>query len=181
MKIILILIVGMLLISCVNNPSKNNSTKECKSINQVHNKLTPVNMLLNSHYCAANKDYAASNDWFFIARTYSAFDKKRVKDKSAHQIFNVTAYKISFTWSKETRDAVKIHQSTQRKKPKEYCSALRSLGYPTYYPSYMIKHGAIYINNTIQGKSTHPNSFIHKINNDEVWKEVINEIAKCKT
>ena len=82
---------------------------------------------------------------YMLGNMYGLFDAARVADETAAQGIIVLQMEAFSNIDKQKIDKINETLSVDLKKGgsarTKLCSDIRSLGYPAYYPSYMILHG----------------------------------------
>jgi hypothetical protein len=116
----------------------------CVPLAQVDNTRTPPDLYVGVTACIQQDNYRAAVALFALAGMESHFDAERVLDKSAGQAGQVLIMgtfnglsdekraKFAKTVSEFAADTAALAQT---------CSSIRKMGYPTYYPEYMVLHG----------------------------------------
>ena len=118
---------------------------ECVNLSQVTNENNPADILNGMKECIKQKDFKNAAKLFAIAGVYGKFDTYRVKDKSAHQALLVLQQNIIMNVEESERNS--LFESLNKELEKgsnnlnEICQEIRKIGFPKYYPKYMIQHG----------------------------------------
>ena len=118
---------------------------KCVNLSEVTNENNPADILNGMKECIKQKDFKNAAKLFAIAGVYGKFDIYRVKDKSAHQALLVLQQNIIMNLDESERNS--LFESLNKELEKgsnnlnEICQAIRKIGFPKYYPKYMIQHG----------------------------------------
>jgi hypothetical protein len=117
---------------------------ECVPLSTLDGNRTPPDIYLGVSACILKDDYRAAAALFALAGVESHFDAERVSDKSAGQAGQVL---IMTTFNALPDGRRKEFQKTvtglyaDPKGMAPICRAIEKIGYPTYYPEYMVLHG----------------------------------------
>ena len=116
----------------------------CVPLAQLDNTHTPPDLYIGVSTCIQQNDYRAAAALFALAGIDSRFDAERVSDKSAGQAGQVL---IMGTFNAIPDDKRKEFQKTitelngDSAAMAQICGSVQKIGYPTYYPEYMVLHG----------------------------------------
>ena len=116
----------------------------CRSLDGLDNTYTPADLFPGARDCIAHDRYAEAAELSALAGIYAAFDASRVTDQSAGQAGKVlimtTLGSVADTKRKLFENAV-VGLHSDPKALGRLCERIRKIGYPSYYPEYMIMHG----------------------------------------
>jgi hypothetical protein len=116
----------------------------CVKLSQLDNTRTPPDLYIGVSTCIQQNDYGTAAALFALAGIESRFDAERVLDKSAGQAGQVlimgTFNAIPDEKRKEFQKTV-TEFSADPAALAQLCGAVQKIGYPTYYPEYMVLHG----------------------------------------
>ena len=120
------------------------SPVKCGPIAAMGNWHTPPDLYVGMKDCVELGNYSQAADIFALAGMESAFDSERVTDPSAGQARQVLLMTIldGMPPDKRTRlvDTVRaMHQDP--KTMADLCARIGKIGYPSYFPEYMVMHG----------------------------------------
>ena len=117
----------------------------CITIINATNKLTPADLYKGVADCINAEKYENASELFALAGMYGNFDAARVSDKTAGQAKTVL---IMNTFNglpedkKQKFSAVFTERLSKNKIAlRDFCLNVVKIGYPAYYPDYMILHG----------------------------------------
>jgi uncharacterized protein DUF3617 len=116
----------------------------CIPLGKVDNTRTPPDLYPGVKACIEQDDYRAATELFALAGVESRFDAERVLDKSAGQAgqvlimntFNGLPDEKRAKFAKAVTDLAADSAALAKT-----CSSIRTVGYPNYYPDYMVLHG----------------------------------------
>ncbi|MGC1520979.1 MAG: hypothetical protein WA803_05510 [Steroidobacteraceae bacterium] len=116
----------------------------CVSIDAVGKDYTPPDLYRGVSACIQQEDYRTAVALFALAGIESRFDAERVLDKTAGQAGQVL---IMNTFNGVPQDRRTKFQAAVRAVAADpatlsrTCASIRKIGFPTYYPEYMVLHG----------------------------------------
>jgi hypothetical protein len=116
----------------------------CVPLSQLDNTRTPPDIYLGISACIQKDDYQAAAALFALAGIESRFDAARVLDKSAGQAGQVLIMNTFNGLEQDKRDKFGKTVGELAADPQAMagtCSTIRKIGYPNYYPEYMVLHG----------------------------------------
>jgi hypothetical protein len=116
----------------------------CVPLNDLDNSRTPPDLYLGVRACIEKSDYPTAAALFALAGIESHFDAERVADKSAGQAGQVLIMGTFNAVPEEKRQEFQKTVVALNSDPKAMapiCLAIEKIGYPTYYPEYMVLHG----------------------------------------
>lgn len=116
----------------------------CMPLDKVGRGHTPPDLYQGVSACIQKDDYDAAVALFALAGTESRFDAERVLDKTAGQAGQVLIMTTFNALPEDKRskfqDSVKA-MAADSVALDHICRTIRRMGYPTYYPEYMVLHG----------------------------------------
>ena len=150
----------------------------CIPLSKVQNDYTAPELFDASIQCMKQNNVNDANELYLVARAYSTFDALRVTDISARQA--VTVLVMNFGQSlealgkvEEFMQAFKQYRSNQEKKG-DFCSQMKKIGSPSYYPNYMILHGIkAFIENP------HKDALVKNFDSIITWQKIYIDSLKC--
>jgi hypothetical protein len=116
----------------------------CVSLNDLDSSRTPPDLYLGVRACIEKGDYPTSAALAALAGVESRFDAERVADKSAGQAGQVLIMGTLNAIPDEKRQEFQKIVTGLNADPKAMapiCHAIEKIGYPNYYPEYMVLHG----------------------------------------
>ncbi len=116
----------------------------CVPLTQVDTTRTPPDLYLGVAACIQQDDYRTAAGLFALAGVESQFDAQRVLDKSAGQAGQVLIMNTFNGLSDEKRGKfgkTVTEFAADTTALAQVCTSIRNMGYPTYYPEYMVLHG----------------------------------------
>ena len=151
---------------------------KCVDLSQVTNENNPADIFNGMKECLKHKEFKNAAKLFAIAGVYGKFDTYRVKDKSAHQAIMVLQQNIIMNFDESERNSLFESLKTELAKGStnldEICQAIRKIGFPKYYPKYMIQHG---IQAFLEKEGDGLNE---KFDNEVSWNLALNEYLHCE-
>jgi len=94
--------------------------------------------------CVSKFDYKEASKYLLLARAYGDFDAMRVQDETARNapvnLERIFFNEMSIRELESLQKAVDILAS-ETAREQEYCELQRQLGFPVYYPRYMLDYG----------------------------------------
>ena len=157
----------------------------CKNISGLSNKNTPPDIFIGIRKCLDKDNYQDASQLYFVALAYGRYDINRVEDTTAHQAVYVLRSNHFFNVSKEKMEKLQLSMKQTFNSNDSVCVALKQLGKPDYYPSYMIRHG---MNAIIKREAkemgaivenTSKDGIIANFNPNRSWEDVLNGYVKC--
>ena len=150
---------------------------DCPTLDQLSSKNTPVMLYQHIVECINDNQYEKAVSIHALASIYYQYDKKRVLDKSAHQVSLVLQ---DFIITKISDDDLEkfntlVTESFRRKTSLllETCKSIRVLNKPTYYPDYMIDYG---MQSYLKNKDT---VIDESIKGSEIWEDLLKTYLHC--
>jgi hypothetical protein len=116
----------------------------CVLLTSLDNSHTPPDLYLGVAACIQKDDYRAAAALFALAGIESRFDAARVLDKSAGQAGQVLIMNTFNGLEQDKRDKFGKTVGEVGADPQalaQTCGAIRKIGFPNYYPEYMVLHG----------------------------------------
>jgi hypothetical protein len=117
----------------------------CHPVSELKNTYTPADLYRGVVQCIALGQYTVGAEMYMLGNMYGLFDAERVADRTAAQGIIVLQMEAFSNIDKQKINKINKTLSVDLKKGgsarTKLCSDIRSLGYPAYYPSYMILHG----------------------------------------
>jgi len=116
----------------------------CVPLSQLDNTRTPPDIYLGVSACIQKDDYSAAAALFALAGIESRFDAARVLDKTAGQAGPVLIMNTFNGLAQDKRDKFGKTVGELAADPNamtETCRTIQKIGYPHYYPEYMVLHG----------------------------------------
>ena len=151
----------------------------CISIGKVKNTFTPPDLLKGAEACIAQGNYNDAIKLILLANIYYNFDAQRVTDESAKDAGSLLYSEFLSKFSemhnvrdKMTKAAESIVNDSQALKT--CCDQIKSVGYPRYYPNYMILHGM----RAFRG-DPHKDALVKDFDAQTVWNKSIEATTRC--
>jgi Protein of unknown function (DUF3617) len=116
----------------------------CVPLETLYNTRTPPDLYLGVSACIQKDDYHAAAALFALAGIESRFDAARVLDKSAGQAGTVLIMNTFNGLPQDKRERFGKAVGDLAADPNamtDTCRTIRKIGYPNYYPEYMVLHG----------------------------------------
>ena len=149
----------------------------CVEISEVTNKHNPADILNGMRKCIELKDFDKAAKLFVIAGVYGKYDTYRVKDQSAHQALIVLQQNILGDIEEENKQKFMTHLNKileeNSEEFKNLCQSIQQIGFPTYYPKYMIAHGIqAFTDNSGDG-------LVEEFDSEKSWNLVLKSFLPC--
>jgi hypothetical protein len=116
----------------------------CVSIDLAAKDRTPPDLYQGVSACIQQEDYRTAVALFALAGMESRFDAERVLDKTAGQAGQALVMDTINGLPADKRAKFQSAVNAVAADPEvlsRTCSAIRKIGYPSYYPAYMVLHG----------------------------------------
>lgn len=116
----------------------------CVELEQLDNSRTPPDLYVGVSACIQQENYRAAVAIFALAGMDSHFDASRVIDKTAGQAGQILVTATFDAMPAEKRDKFAKTVAQVAADPPALartCNRIRRMGFPTYYPGYMVVRG----------------------------------------
>jgi hypothetical protein len=116
----------------------------CVPLEQLDGSYTPPDLYIGVVECLKQDKYAQAASLFALAGVESRFDAARVTDRTAGQAGQVLIMNMFNSLSTEAAERLRKEvNSTHSDKESlgHLCESVKAIGYPKYYPGYMVLHG----------------------------------------
>lgn len=150
----------------------------CIDLKDVKAEQTPADFFTAVSSCMAQADYDRAARIFLVASVYSRFDAQRINDKSAAGGGQVMIMRTFEKFTPEQRQAFGVAADRLTKTPEDFqawCSNIKRLGPPRYFPRYLILHG--------MAAFTHPtplaNAMVPDFDLEANWARVLETNMRC--
>ena len=132
---------------------------ECLSLEKLDNSHQPPEIYRDVRECIDRDKYPEAAALFALGGMESQFDAARVSDKTAGQAGQILIMSVSEAFSADKQE--RFHASVRAiaaDKPTltNLCNRISNIGYPTYYPEYMIQHGMGAVMGALTGTPERP-------------------------
>jgi len=147
----------------------------CVDMGALTSQNTPTQILLGARKCVDDKEYDRGASLFTAAGAYGKFDSLRVPDVSAHTIIPDFESALFGQLDNESKANFKSAVEKLYKSDADrlnVCAQLRTLGPPTYYPTYMLLHGM----SQFTGRG---GGLRDDFNRDTAWETALSTYVKC--
>ncbi len=132
---------------------------DCVALEKMDNSHQPPEIYRDVRECINRQKYPEAAALFALGGMESQFDAARVLDKTAGQAGQVLIMSVSdgISADKQERFGASV-QALAADKPAltTICNRVNTIGYPTYYPEYMIQHGMEAVMGALTGKQERP-------------------------
>ncbi|NDB87059.1 MAG: hypothetical protein EB127_30890 [Alphaproteobacteria bacterium] len=152
----------------------------CIPISKAQNTFTPADLLKGAEVCILQDNYNDGVQLVSLANLYANFDSERVTDESPKEA-GYALYVEFFSKLLKIRnfeakfDKARKSISKDSKASKTYCDHIKKIGYPKYYPNYMILYGI----NAFLG-DPHKNALVKNFHAENVWNKAIADLRDCR-
>lgn len=150
----------------------------CIELKDVTPEQTPPDFFTAVSSCFAQADYDRAARIFFVASVYSRFDAQRINDKSAGGGGQVMIIRTFEKFTPEQKQAFSLAMERLTKTPENFqawCSNIKRLGPPRYFPRYLILHG--------MAAFSHPaplaNAMVPDFDLEANWARVLETNVRC--
>lgn len=116
----------------------------CHPLDGLDDTHTPPDLYLGVKDCIEHERYTEAAGLFALAGMESQFDAARVMDKTAGQARDILIMGMFDGMAQEKRNQFGNAVRTMHSDPKALavlCGQVKRIGYPAYYPEYMVMHG----------------------------------------
>lgn len=150
----------------------------CIDLKDVTAEQTPPDFFTAVSSCIAQADYDRAARIFLVASVYSRFDAQRINDKSAAGGGQVMIIRTFEKFTPEQRQTFGMAVDRLTKTPENFqawCSNIKRLGPPKYFPRYLILHGmAAFTNPTPLANAMAPDFDL-----EANWARVLETNVRC--
>jgi len=149
----------------------------CIPMDEVTNQLTPPDLYKGVAACIDADEYEYATDLFALAGMYGSFDAERVTDKTAGQARSVLIMRTFTALPEDKKQRFKKTLEGVAKNEAELeatCARISNIGYPDYYPEYMILHGM----KAFTG-NPHENALVAGFAPEATWKRLMRDYLHC--
>jgi hypothetical protein len=165
-----------------NHQSQGNleSTKVvmCRDLGTLESSMSPADLYPAVPECVRQRKYELAAQLYALAGTYARFDQLRVADRSAHQAKTVLEmnYLGGLAEQQRARFSAEIEAiASSAHRLTGLCQAIRKVGYPRYFPSYMVQHGM----GAFTGQTT-PDGLVVGFDPEKAWNEALSSNVHCE-
>ena len=148
----------------------------CEDAHTLKNTYTPLDLYAAMQACVKSKQYEEAGLFFALAGAYGTYDRMRVRDKSSHQAIQV----LKMAYASDLPEDFKNHLgqlSGTNLAP--LCAAMRQVGAPSYFPSYMIEHGLGTIRANLEGVKPKDSPLDDSMDPQQRWQEALDSYLHC--
>jgi Domain of unknown function (DUF4124) len=150
----------------------------CVSIDGVGKDQTPPDLYQGVSACIQQEDYRSAVALFALAGMESRFDAQRILDKTAGQAGQVLVIDTFNGLPADRRAKFQAAVKTVAADPEvlaRTCASIRKIGYPTYYPAYMVLHGIRAFTAKSDDPTMEPN-----FDGASAWNSLLSSYLNCK-
>ncbi len=150
----------------------------CVGFKGLNNKLTPADMYRGVAQCLQSGDFSNAGELYALAGLYARFDTLRVADRTAHGAITVLTMTVgqSATPQQQKKLMAEINKFLVKGTPElaATCQTVRKIGYPDYFPRYMIKHG-------LSAFMAEPRNrgLVTNFEAEKAWEQVLDTYLHC--
>jgi hypothetical protein len=150
----------------------------CVSLDLAGKDRTPPDLYQGVSACVQQEDYRTAVALFALAGMESRFDAQRVLDKTAGQAGQALVIDTFNAFPVDRRAKFQAAVKAVAADPEvlsRTCAAIRKIGYPTYYPTYMVLHG-------IRAFTAKPDDPTLEANFDgaTAWNSLLSSYLSCR-
>jgi len=161
----------------------------CAPAEKLENTYTPIDLYTAVATCINSGQYEKGTLLFALAGAYGRFDTFRVADKSAHDAAALVRMQVvgDVDLDKGKRDAFQNTFTRAVANPKSLaamCNEIVRIGPPSYYPSYMVQHGAgAYVAATRKARGManreSGNGLVGGFDAKTAWRQTLDTYLQC--
>jgi ankyrin repeat protein len=158
-----------------------NQQAACVALETLDSSRQPPELYRDVRECVNQEKYLQAAALFALAGIYSRFDAERVSDKTAGQAGQILIMFVFEGMSDGRRErfgAGVKELAADKQALVQLCSNVNAIGYPTYYPSYMILHGMATINAALAGKPQE-SGLDPSFDAPKTWRALENTYLNC--
>jgi hypothetical protein len=142
---------------------------------------SPIALYRSMGDCATAGRYEDAIDYFAVAGVFGRYDAYRVADTTSHQIVSVIKSAALDAIPPTERAEFQKLASASYNDPAEHsalCDRVRSIGKPTYFPTYMIAHGLDNTVATLKGEADSA-ALVSPFDPDSAWLKAMSTYLGC--
>ena len=145
----------------------------CIGMDKVRNDYTPADLMVAYVKCTRAGRYDDALVLMLVAGTYARFDTLRVSDVSAHDAFQAIEADIPRDEKVVAGMQPVFEKDKAANSPElaKFCTDLKHLGAPNYYPAYMIAHG--------MGAFLGGGGLVKDFDAKKGWKTAVDQYMHC--
>ena len=150
----------------------------CIDLSDVKNTDTPPDMHTAIRDCLTKHDYDRAAMLFPLAGAYAHFDAIRVADQTARDGGQVLTIQTFATVTPDQKQAFKQALTAVMSNPKkhaDFCSDVRKIGPPNYFPKYLIMHGM----NAFLTSHPEQNALVANFDSQGTWTKLQTQYLQC--
>ena len=151
---------------------------KCYSPEQLTNTMTPVELYGSAATCMTQEKFSNAFVVYGLASTFSKFDTMRVIDVTSHDAPAVLKNAAFSAVPPDKRTAFQKYAGplfNDKVAVAKLCKDIATVGYPRYYPRYMVNHGLQAFTETLNG-----DGIVQQFNNIDAWKETLSTFLHCE-
>lgn len=155
----------------------------CMELSSAKNSNTPADLFPAVADCIAQGQYHRAVSLFALAGAFGRFDMMRVSDRTAHQAVSVLRLNTFGDITENRRAAffeifMEVYQTEGSEEKAALCEGIRTIGYPSYYPTYMIQHGMSAVQSALLGESE-GSGLDREFDSRASWNETLSNYLHC--
>ena len=145
----------------------------CIGISEVRNDYTPADLMTGYVKCTQAGRYDDALVLMLVAGTYASFDSQRVSDVSAHDAFQAIEANIPQDEKVKAglQPVFEKYKAANSPEMAKFCTDLKHLGPPNYYPAYMVAHG--------MGAFLGTGGLVKDFDAKKGWKTAVDQYMHC--
>ena len=151
----------------------------CLHMKEIKNSYTAADLYKGTVECIKKNRFEEAAEMYLTGGIYGRFDAARISDKTAGQGIQVLQINNFSGLDLELRQKLSTEfqalAGNENGKLKPFCKEIKSIGYPKYYPEYLILHGI----NAFNG-SPNENALDKNFDADKTWNELLTKGIHCE-
>jgi hypothetical protein len=150
----------------------------CMDLSNVKNTYTPPDIYTAIRDCLAKGDYDRSAMLFPLAGVYAHFDAFRIADQTARDGGQILIMQTFATATPDQKQAFKQALTAVMSDPKkhaDFCSDVRKIGLPNYFPKYLVMHGM----NAFLTPHPEQNALVANFDAQGTWAQLQTQYLHC--
>ncbi len=150
----------------------------CIALDEAKTSYTPPDLYTGFTQCIAQKDFSRAVQLFMLAGIYSRFDEERIADTSSGPGRQALIVQATSALTDEERE--RFRQALEQLMNdslalKNVCSQLVAIGYPAYFPEYVLSHEA----DSVAAENASADALIPSFDSQSAWERLLDSYAHC--
>ncbi len=166
----------------VHHEMKNNLAQPqelgCIALEEARSSYPPPDLYKGFAQCIAQKDFSKAVQLFLLAGIYSRFDEERIVDPSSGPGRQALIVQATSALTDEEREGFRLALEQLMGDSlalKNVCSQLVTIGYPAYFPQYLLPHQT----DTAVAEEPSADALIPAFDSQSAWERLLDSYAHC--